>query len=233
MIETLFNELTKMLNEGYWLALVAATGWGVLSILLSPCHLSSIPLIVGVVSADIKQSVRRSFFVSCLFSGGILLSILAIGIITALAGRMWGDIGSVGNVIVALVLVLVGLYLMDLIRLPSISFNINRLGRNTPAAAFFIGLLFGVSIGPCTFAYMAPVLSAVYQVSKTNMLRSILLLIFFSVGHVSLIVLAGTSSERVRHYLNWTESTKAIIWIRRICGLLVAAAGIYLFVKSI
>jgi len=44
-------------------------------------------------------------------------------------------------------------------------------------------------------------------------------------------VLAGTMTEKVQHYLNWTEKTRGAIIVRRICGVLVILGGIYLIIK--
>ena len=45
-METLFVTLTRAVEGSALVALGASFAWGVLSILLSPCHLASIPLIV-------------------------------------------------------------------------------------------------------------------------------------------------------------------------------------------
>ena len=65
-------------------ALAASFAWGVLSIVLSPCHLSSIPLIIGFISGQGAEiTARRAFTLSALFSAGILITIGAIGAVTA------------------------------------------------------------------------------------------------------------------------------------------------------
>jgi len=48
-MEKLFITLTHAVEGTAAIALAAAFIWGILSILLSPCHLSSIPLIVGFI----------------------------------------------------------------------------------------------------------------------------------------------------------------------------------------
>lgn len=50
MIEVLFITLSKAMDGTPALAIAGSFIWGILSILLSPCHLSSIPLIVGFVN---------------------------------------------------------------------------------------------------------------------------------------------------------------------------------------
>ena len=78
------------------------------------------------------------------------------------------------------------------------------------------------------FAYMAPVLGIVFQTSQTNYLLAIVFLFAFSMGHCSVIVSAGTLTGKVQKYLNWSQSSKTILIIKKICGLLVIMGGIYL-----
>lgn len=96
-MQQLFTFLTHSVEGSPAIAMTAAVLWGVLSILLSPCHLASIPLIVGFIDQQGRMTLRRAFTISLLFSLGILITIGVIGAITAAAGRMMGDIGSWGN----------------------------------------------------------------------------------------------------------------------------------------
>jgi cytochrome c-type biogenesis protein len=227
MVEQIFTWLTGALSGNFVIALAASMGWGVLSILLSPCHLSSIPLIVGYISSQGEASYKRAFSISLVFAAGILLTIAVIGFVTVSIGRLMGDIGSAGNYIVAVVFLVIGLYLLDIIKLPWNSININPLGKKGLLAALIIGLIFGLGLGPCTFAYMAPILGVVFQVSRTNLLYSILLLLSFAAGHCFVIVLAGTVTNKVQHYLNWNENTNAISILRKTCGVFVLSGGFY------
>ena len=232
MFEGIFTALYEAMTGAIWLALLASFGWGVLSILLSPCHLSSIPLVVGFISSQEKISVSRTFYISLVFSVGILITIAAIGIITASLGRLMGDVGSIGNYLVAGIFFLVGLYLLDIIK-----FDWNNIGlKQTKAkgllAALILGLLFGIALGPCTFAYMAPVLGVVFQTAQSNYLLAVLFLLAFGIGHCSIIVGAGTLAGKVQKYLNWSEESKTILWIKRVCGILVILGGVYLLIIS-
>ena len=97
MMQELLTNLTRAVEGAPFLALCAAVAWGVLSILLSPCHLASIPLIVGFIDEQGNITTRRAFTISLLFSLGILITIGVIGAITAAAGRMMGDVGPYMN----------------------------------------------------------------------------------------------------------------------------------------
>jgi cytochrome c-type biogenesis protein len=232
MIESIFNFLSELLYGNFWLATFSAFAWGILSIILSPCHLSSIPLIVGFLSSQGEISLKRTFNLSLVFAFGILITIALIGGITLAMGRLMGDVGTFGNYFVAIVFFVVGLYLLDLIRLPWDGAKMSGTRFKGLLAALVLGLLFGIGLGPCTFAFMAPILGVVFQVSATDLLLAISLLVAFSLGHAFVIVLAGTLTKKVQQYLNWTENSKITKYIKRVCGVLVILGGIYMIYNT-
>jgi len=210
------------------MALGAACVWGVLSILLSPCHLASIPLIIGFINGQGRISTRRAFTLALLFALGMLVTIGTIGGITAAAGRMLGDIGRWGNFAVAVIFFVIGLHLLGVIRLPLPDAAQPGLQRKGMLAAFILGLVFGIALGPCTFAYMAPMLAVTFKLSTTAPLYGASLLLAYGVGHCSVIVLAGTFTGAVRHYLDWNEQSRGPVILKRVCGVLVLLGGLYL-----
>jgi cytochrome c-type biogenesis protein len=229
MILQIFTWLSNALNQNPFIAIFAAFVWGVLSIILSPCHLASIPLIVGFIDGQGKMTTKRAFYLSFLFSFGILVTIAAIGLITGLMGRMLGDIGRWGNFFVAAIFFIVGLYLLDVLKLSFLQKSIQPGVKSKGAlAAFVLGLVFGIALGPCTFAYMAPILAVTFNLSASQFLYGILLLVVYGIGHCSVIVFAGTFTEVIQHYLNWNERSKGAVILKRICGVLVILGGFYL-----
>jgi len=227
-MEQLFTSLTHAVEGSPLMALSAALIWGILSILLSPCHLASIPLIVGFIDEQGKISTGRAFLISFLFSSGILVTIGAIGAMTASAGRMLGDVGRYGNYVVAVIFFVVGLHLLDVLPMPWSGPSRVGMKRRGLSAAFILGLVFGIALGPCTFAYMAPMLAVTFKVAATNLSYGILLLAAYGVGHCAVIVMAGTSTELVEHYLRWNEKSKGALILKKICGVLVLLGGVWL-----
>ncbi len=228
MIENLFVWLTQSLGGSVGVALTASFLWGILSILLSPCHLSSIPLIVGFIDGQGIVSKKRAFTLSGLFSIGILLTIAIIGLITGLMGRIMGDVGKTGNYIVAVIFFIIGLHLFDVIHLPFLGVsNQPKVKKKGALAAFVIGLLFGVALGPCTFAYMAPILGIAFSVASTRPIFAIFLMLFYAIGHCLIIVLAGTFTSIVQKYLNWNERSRGSVILKKGCGMLVILGGAY------
>jgi len=227
-MEQLFTVLTEAVHGTPAVALGAAVAWGILSILLSPCHLSSIPLIVGFVDDQESISTRRAFALSSLFSGGILVTIALIGAVTAAAGRMMGDVGPWGNYAVSIIFFAVGLHLLGVIPMPWSGPGQVGMERKGLLAALVLGLVFGIALGPCTFAYMAPMLGVVFQTGGTSPLYGALLLLAYGLGHCSVIVAAGTSTGLVQRYLDWTERSGGATIVKKVCGVLVILGGLYL-----
>lgn len=227
-MEQVFVTLTRAIEGSAAIALSAAFVWGILSIILSPCHLSSLPLIIGFVSGQGKVTTRQAFGLSSLFALGILVTIGIIGVITAQMGRMMGDLGGYANYVVAVVFFVVGLHLMEIIPMPFSGPGSVGMKRRGLLAAFILGLVFGIALGPCTFGFMAPVLMVSFATAKTNLPYAIALLAVFGLGHCAVIVAAGTSAEAVQRYLNWNEKSRGATIMRRVCGVLVLLGGIYL-----
>lgn len=228
----LFATLSRAVEGAPAVAIAASFVWGILSIVLSPCHLASIPLIVGFVDGQGRITTRRAFVISLLFSVGILVTIAAIGVATAAAGRMMGDLGRWANYGVAVIFFAVGLHLLGVIPMPWSGPGQVGMKRSGGLAAFVLGLAFGVALGPCTFAYMAPMLGVTLRVAATSLAYGALLLLAYGVGHCSVIVLAGTFTEVVQRYLNWTERSPGAVVLRKVCGALVMLGGAYLLVTA-
>jgi len=229
----LFTGLMGMLSASWWLALISSFIWGILSIVLSPCHLATIPLLVAFINDRGIITRGRAAFLSTLFALGILITLGIIGVITGLLGRILGDIGSWGNYIVAAFLIFFGIYMMDIIKLPFLEQGVKPVIKKKGAvSAFLVGLIFGIALGPCAFAFMAPMIGIVFNAANTNLPYAIMLLLAFAMGHCFLIVLAGTFTEVVRRFLNWNEKSNGVVWLKRICGVLIIAAAVYLIITA-
>jgi cytochrome c-type biogenesis protein len=141
---------------------------------------------------------------------------------------MLGDIGRWSNYLVAGIFVLVGLYLLGIIKfeLPGAA-NAKTRGKGV-WAGFLLGLLFGLALGPCTFAYMAPILAIVLAKSSSSLVYGIPLLLAYGLGHCSVIVFAGTFTRVIENYLRWNESSKALGVVKKICGVLLVVAAAYM-----
>ena len=224
----LFTALSHAIEGAPLIAVAASFIWGILSIVLSPCHLTTTPLIIGYLSKQRELSTKKAFLLSTILSVGILISIAVIGGITAAAGQLLGDIGKIGNYVVAMVFLIFGLSLLGILPLNFPGLGTIKSQRKGYFSVLSLGLVFGLALGPCTFAFMAPMLGIVFNLTAKNLLKGLILLSAFAVGHCAVIIAAGTSTRLVQQITKWDEQSKGITIIRKICGILVLLGGIYL-----
>lgn len=233
MIEYLFTELTLALEKSYGVALMASFIWGVLSVLLSPCHLSGIPLIIGYISSHGEVKRGQSISLALVFAIGTLFTIALIGVVTASMGMMIGDTGSWGTWVIAVVFMLMGLYLMDLVKLNWKKIPLSDQPRGGLWGAFLLGLLFGVGLGPCTFAFLAPVLGVVFNLGSQSLAEALLLIAAFGIGHAAVIAAAGSMTNLVQRYLNWSGKSGTMKQVKRFFGLVLLLTGIYFIYSAL
>ncbi len=234
MIAHCFASLSTALYASPGIALLAAFGWGILSVLLSPCHLASIPLVLGYLGGRKDISTASAFRLSAFFTLGILIMMAAIGGITSLLGRMLGDMGTWVEPVMGGVFILASLVMAEIITLPAVlSTPIQGKAGKGAGAALLLGFLLGIALGPCSFAFMAPILGIVFGAAGSRLFFAMGLVLAYILGHCLVIILAGTFGGAVQSYLKWTQKHRGARLFRLICALLVFAAGLYLIMKRI
>ena len=230
MLDQLFLAINAWMTGSLALAALGCFLWGVVSVLFSPCHLASIPLIVGYVAGQgaIIQG-RQAARYAVTFSLGLFVTIAAIGVICSLLGRMLGDVGPYWTIIVGVILLWVAL---DMLGVAHCSFSNGILGRlkvKGLAGAFFLGLTYGVLSGSCTFGFIAPILAIITIQEKV--LTGVVLIVLFAVGHCLPIVVAGSSTALVQRWLENGAMRHGSIWFRKGAGVLIALLGLYFISK--
>ena len=95
-MDQVFSTLTNAIGASAPIALSAAFLWGILSILLSPCHLSSIPLVVAYMGERGTRPGKRAFLISLVFAAGILVTIGIVGIVLA---PVWAAVGAIAALV--------------------------------------------------------------------------------------------------------------------------------------
>lgn len=223
-----------LVNE--WMAgttAIAALGcfaWGMISVLFSPCHLASIPLIVAYVGGQARLvRGRQAVWYAVLFSTGLFVTITLVGIICALLGRMLGDVGPYWTILVGLILLWVA---MDMLGLASCSLPGGALGRLQLRGcwgAFVLGLAYGVLSGSCTFGFIAPIL-AIITVQK-QVMTGVLLILLFAVGHCLPIAVAGSSTAAVKRLTSSAFFGQGSLWFRKGAGVVIGGLGGYFLVR--
>ena len=168
----------------------------------------------------------RAASLSTIFALGILVTVAFVGAVSVVAGRMLGTLGALTNYLVAALLFVVGLELLGVsaARWPVLPrADTTRRGL---AGAFLFGLAFGTALGPCTFAFLAPVVGMTMQIAGTRQIFAMALMLAYAAGHCGVLALAGASGPLLAGYAAWSE--RGVSVLRRGCGVLVLAGGVYL-----
>jgi len=225
-MDQFFITINAWIVSGTAYAALGCFLWGVVSVLFSPCHLASIPLIVGYVGGQNELvEGRKAALYAVLFTVGLFITIAAIGIVCAMLGRMFGDIGSWWSLLVGLILVWVAL---DMLGVASCSMPGNLMGKFTLkglTGAFVLGLAYGVLSGSCTFGFIAPILAIITV--QEQVATGVMLIIVFGIGHCIPIAIAGSSTSLVRRLLGnrfWQQGGTVV---RRLAGCLIGVLGLY------
>ncbi|MFH1078879.1 MAG: cytochrome c biogenesis protein CcdA [Pseudomonadota bacterium] len=225
-MELIFLTINQWMEGATALAALGCFLWGMVSVLLSPCHLASIPLIVAYVGGQeqILQPRQASAY-SIAFTLGLFITIAVIGIVCALLGRMLGDVGNYWQILVGLILLWVALGMMGVDACTASGSLLYRLNLRGLRGAFVLGLAYGVLSGSCTFGFIAPILAIITIQQKATV--GILFITLFAFGHCLPIVIAGSSTAMVRKLIENQAWQGAGMWFRKGAGFVIAVLGIY------
>jgi cytochrome c-type biogenesis protein len=200
--------------------------WGMVSVLFSPCHLASIPLIVSYVAGQ-NQIIagRKAVLYAVLFTVGLFITIATIGFICALLGRMLGDVGPYMSIVVGAILVWVSLDILGIAKCSMSNGLLARIKVKGMFGAFVLGLAYGILSGSCTFGFIAPILAIITVQQK--ILTGVAFILLFGLGHCIPIALAGSSTALVKRFLANSAWQRGGILFRKLAGLCIGGLGIY------
>lgn len=208
------------------LAAVGSFLWGVISVLFSPCHLASIPLIVSYVAGqETSLTARQAARYAVAFTTGLFTSIALVGALCAMLGRMLGEVGPYWTILVGVILIWVAL---DMLGVRACSMSGGLLGRlrfRGLWGALALGLAYGVLSGSCTFGFIAPILAFISVQEK--MLTGMTYILLFALGHCLPIIVAGSSTALVKRVLGNSAFQQGSLWFRRSAGVLIGLLGVY------
>ena len=229
MISSIFN---AMYSSGA-LKYIGAFLWGVASVLLSPCGISTVPLVVGYVANSDSPSHWQAFKISCAFCLGIVMNLLLIGFITSSIGLLLGGYERFLTLITAVVFVIMGLHMLGVIRVKFFALGSGGKGTESQSlkGAVVLGIVSGLAVGPCSIAYVSPVLSLAMSQAAEGVFGAVMLVVCYALGHSTVLVCAGTFSQIFSEFLDSDKDTLtywAVKVVNVICGIALIFGGIYL-----
>ncbi|URR36840.1 cytochrome c biogenesis protein CcdA [Thermosynechococcus sp. HN-54] len=191
---------------------------------LTPCTLSMLPITVGYIAGyATKQNgsvVRQSLW----FALGLASTLTALGMVAAVAGRIYGQVGWGLTIIVSVVAILMGLNLLNALPLsfPRSRF-LEELPDRVPASlqAYTLGGTFGLVAAPCSTPVLATLLA--WVATTQNLLVGAGLLLAYTTGYVAPLILVGVFSGTLQKLLALRQWSS---WITTMSGVLLIAFGV-------
>jgi cytochrome c-type biogenesis protein len=225
-MEPFFITINQWMTGGTPIAALGCFIWGMVSVLFSPCHMASIPLIVAYVGGQERAvNPKQASLYSAAFTVGLFITIALIGIICALLGRMLGDVGNYWQLLIGAILIWVALGMLGVERCSMSGSLLYRLNFRGLFGAFVLGLAYGVLSGSCTFGFIAPILAMI--TIQQQVITGVLFILLFAVGHCLPIMIAGSSTAAVRRLMENTAWQGAGNWFRKGAGAIVCLLGAY------
>ncbi len=230
MFDQILLTINSWMMAGTILAAVGCFLWGMVSVVFSPCHLASIPLIVGYVAGQDKAlKAKHAVHYAAAFTIGLFITIALVGIICALLGRMLGDVGSYWTILVGIILVWVAFDMMGFAKCSMGGSLLGRIKIKGLLGAFALGLAYGVLSGSCTFGFIAPILAIITIQQKV--ITGVFFIVLFGIGHSIPIAVAGSSTATVRKLLESSSFHKGGLWFRKCAGIAIGLLGVYFIVR--
>ncbi|MBD3881467.1 sulfite exporter TauE/SafE family protein [Phormidium tenue FACHB-886] len=192
---------------------------------LTPCMLSMLPITIGYIGGYEAKTRIQSAIQSIWFALGLATTLAALGILAAIAGRIYGQVGLGLPIAVSLIAILMGLNLLELLplRLPSWG-GMDWISKELPegARSYLIGLTFGLVASPCSTPVLASLLA--WTAATGDPILGGALLLSYTIGYVAPLVLAGTFTASIKKLL---EVRRWSGWITPTSGALLIGFGIF------
>lgn len=222
----ILESLSVIIKENFWLAPFLALLAGLLTS-FTPCSLSTIPLVIGVVGGTGQNDIKRAFRLSLTFAIGTAITFTALGTAASLAGHLIGTSAKWWYIVLGILMVMMALQTWDIIHfIPSTYLN-SKNTRKGYAGALIAGILGGIFSSPCS----TPVLIALLAIvaGKGSISWGILLLLLYSAGHAILAVIAGTSVGFVQKLSKSEKYGKFNIIFKIVMGSVILLIAFYMF----
>lgn len=226
MIDAWLSQIAKIIADSMWLAPLLALLAGILTS-ITPCSLSSVPLIIGYVGGVGETNPKRAFAYSAVFSLGTAVTFMTLGIIATSAGKLLGTSSTGWYIALGVLMVLMALQTWEIFNfIPSINL-ISKNKKRGVAGAFLAGVLGGIFSSPCSTPVLITLLAIV--AGEGNLFWGTLLMLLYSIGHSTLVMVAGTSVGFVKRINSVAQYNKVAMFVKILMGTAILLIGLYMF----
>ncbi|MDA8229465.1 MAG: sulfite exporter TauE/SafE family protein [Desulfitobacterium hafniense] len=226
MIDQWLEILSTLISQSMWVAPVLALLAGLLTS-LTPCSLSSVPLVIGYVGGTGNNDPKRAFWLSLTFATGSAVTFTTLGVVSSLVGKLMGTSSSWWYLLLGVLMVLMALQIWEIYNFIPSTYLMSKNTRRGYIGAFIAGILGGVFSSPCATPVLITLLAVVAE--RGSLLWGILLLLLYSVGHSALVLVAGTSIGFVTSMTSSNRYGTFSKVLRIVMGCVILLIGFYMF----
>lgn len=160
------------------------------------------------------------------FAAGLATTLAALGVGSTLLGKAYGQIGDTLPEAVALVAILMGLNLLEVVplRLPSFAQDVDVRSVQLPPGgrAYLAGLTFALAASPCSTPVLATLLA--YVATTGDPLMGGALLFAYTSGYVGPLLAAATFTSALKGLLAVRQYSA---WVTPASGVLLVGGGMF------
>ncbi|WP_088225646.1 cytochrome c biogenesis protein CcdA [Desulfosporosinus sp. FKB] len=226
MITEWLDVLSTLISQNMWIAPVLALLAGVLTS-LTPCALSSVPLVIGYVGGTGNNNMKRAFWLSLTFAAGSAVTFTILGTVSSLVGKLMGTTSSWWYLLLGVLMVFMAMQTWEIYNFVPSTFLIAKNTRRGYIGAFIAGILGGVFSSPCATPVLITLLAVVAE--RGSLLWGIVLLLFYSIGHSTLVLAAGTSIGFVKNMTATHRYGTFTVVLRIVLGSSILLIAFYMF----
>jgi len=226
MINEWLETLSYLIKESIWLAPLLALLAGVLTS-VTPCALSSIPLVIGYAGGTGNKDTKRAFRLSLTFAAGMAITFTVLGSVASILGRLMGTSSKWWYIVLGILMVLMALQTWEIYNFIPSTYLTSKSTKKGYLGAFLTGILGGIFSSPCATPVLIVLLGIVAR--SGNIAWGVFLLLMYSIGHSIIIIIAGTSIGFVKKI---TADSKYGIFskvLKIVLGFAILAIAFYMF----
>jgi cytochrome c biogenesis protein CcdA len=215
-----------MIKESIWLAPLLALIAGILTS-VTPCSLSTLPLVIGVVGGTGQRNTKKAFKLSLTFALGTAITFTILGTMASLAGNLIGTSAKWWYIALGVLMLMMALQTWEIFNFIPSTYLISKSTKKGYIGALIAGILGGIFSSPCS----TPVLIALLAIvaGKGSVIWGIILLLFYSVGHAILAVIAGTSIGFVQKISKSEKYGSFSSVLKIVMGCIILLIAFYMF----
>lgn len=226
MLDLWIEDLSILIQNNIWFTPLLAVLAGLLTS-VTPCSLTSVPLIIGYVSGTGYNDTKRAFRLSLIFSAGTAATYTTLGVFASLLGKLLHELGAWWHFALGIIMILMALQVFEIVNIIPSVFTVSDNAKKGYIGAYLAGMLGGLFASHCAM----PVLIVLLAIAAEggSIAWGLMLLLLYAAGHSVIILIAGTSMGIIKKMTGNQKYLTLVRFIKYIMGIVILLLGFYMF----